>query len=148
MKMILVILLGLMALISGCIGQSTLETSTITLSTDNGNIEVMAEIADNIMSRSRGLMNRTSLGENSGMLFVFDGDKTRNFWMKNTLIPLDVIFVDSSLNVVDIQTMVPCESDPCTVYKSAAPAKYALEVNAGFVEKNGVKVGDKVSLDL
>ncbi|MGB3632459.1 MAG: DUF192 domain-containing protein, partial [Rubrobacteraceae bacterium] len=94
---------------------------------------------------AQGLMNRTSLGEDRGMLFVFEEEATLSFWMKNTLIPLSVAYIDSEGRIVDIQKMEPLDDDP-PHYASAEPAQYALEVNQGFFEERGVEVGDMAEL--
>jgi uncharacterized membrane protein (UPF0127 family) len=80
------------------------------------------------------------------MLFAFSDEEPRTFWMKNTLIPLDMMFVDSSSRIVDIKENVPpCEQDECPTYPSQEPAQYVLEVNAGFVQDKGVKIGDQLA---
>lgn len=104
------------------------------------------EIADTPESRNRGLMRRTSLAEDAGMLFVFDSEVTRYFWMKNTIIPLDILYIATNGTIVDIQTMQPCEKEPCPTYPSRAPALYALEINAGEAQSRGIAVGQTVSL--
>ncbi len=101
------------------------------------------EIAKTPDEKANGLMFRKSLSKDSGMLFVFDDEQPRSFWMKNTLIPLDMIFLDSDLVVVDIQTASPCKEDPCRLYRSP-PAMYVLEINNGMSEKNKIKVGSKM----
>ena len=80
------------------------------------------------------------------MLFVFDFPQSLTFWMKETFIPLDVLFFDEAGIFLRFQTMVPCKSDPCPVYPSNRPVKYALEVNAGFVEREGIGEGWKLQL--
>lgn len=80
------------------------------------------------------------------MIFVFDEEKPRAFWMKNTLIPLDMIFLDDELNVINILTATPCEREPCRLYRSSGPARYVLEINGGLAEKKGIVVGSKMSL--
>ena len=92
-------------------------------------------------------MFREKLNENDGMLFVFDDESYLAFWMKNTLIPLDIIFIDENYGIVDIKNAVPCKEDPCALYKSLKPAKYVLEVNTNFTAKNKIKVGDKVIIN-
>ena len=106
---------------------------------------VFLEVADNEDEMIRGLMFRKNLPWNLGMLFVFYNDAPRTFWMKNTLIPLDMIFVDSNLKIMDIkQNVPPCaQGDECPVYPSKEPAQYVLEVNAGFVRESGIKIGDR-----
>lgn len=109
------------------------------------NVTVFAEAANTPLQRQQGLMNRTSLDENAGMLFVLPREERASFWMKNTLIPLDIIFITADLRVLEIYRSVPpCVGDPCPLYTSSVPIKYALEVNAGFSDRNGVKAGDVV----
>lgn len=106
----------------------------------------MLEIADTPAERALGLMHRESLAENAGMLFVFSQEAPLNFWMKNTLIPLDILYIDSAGVVVDIQTMHPQPGVPDSelqTYPSAAPAQYALEINADLAESLGFAVGDQ-----
>lgn len=110
-------------------------------------IKVNAEIADSPEERAAGLMFRKFLDEDSGMLFIFDDEKTRSFWMKNTLIPLDIIFISRDFEIVDIKYAVPCKEDPCVIYISKNPAKYVLEVNSNFTIKNGIAMGDAISVD-
>lgn len=111
-----------------------------------GNATVVVEIADSDEERSLGLMNRESLAKNAGLLFVFPDEAKRSFWMKNTKMPLDIIFISSDLIIVDMQTMKPCEAEPCRTYPSRGAAKYALEVNRGFAEANALQIGDRVTI--
>ncbi len=107
---------------------------------------LQAEIADSKAEKTRGLMYRPSLAWESGMLFIFDEELLHSFWMKNTLIPLDMIWIDSDKNIVDItQNALPCkEQQECESFTPLSGAKYVLEVNSGFTEQNKIKVGDKV----
>jgi len=124
-----------------------LKTDQVTFLADNKDIIVNVEIADNVFKHQIGLMNRTSLDYNSGMLFVFQNERPRSFWMKNTLIPLDMIFVDSNLRIVNIiKNAQPCKTIACELYPSGIPAKYVVEVNAGFVDKEGIEIGDKIRI--
>ena len=108
----------------------------------NNSVHVDAEIADNMLKRMRGLMFRTSLGENEGMLFVFGQESYSSFWMMNTTIPLDAIHFDANGTVVDVIRMDPCKSlVSCPTYTPKAKSKYVLEVNQGFAEKNGIEEG-------
>ena len=103
------------------------------------------EIAATGVERQRGLMDRESLAENAGMLFVFPEERFLSFWMKNTLIPLDILYMDAEGTVIDIQTMLPEPGVPDSelmTYPSAAPARFALEINAGVAELLGLEVGD------
>jgi uncharacterized membrane protein (UPF0127 family) len=129
------------------------ELRTVTIHTSSGKeVRVRAEIADDGFERARGLMYRTALAEDRGMLFIFEGmlftfeeEQTLSFWMKNTLIPLSIAFIDSEGRIVDIQDMKPLDDDP-PHYVSAEPARYALEVNQGFFEEHGVREGDRAEL--
>jgi uncharacterized membrane protein (UPF0127 family) len=81
-----------------------------------------------------------------GMLFVFQDDQPRTFWMKNTLIPLDMLFFDADRRLVAIQANAqPCKADPCGLYPSNAPARYVLELNAGAAAKLGARMGDVIT---
>lgn len=100
------------------------------------------EIADTFASRQQGLMNRPSLPQDAGMLFVFDTPGSYGFWMKNTLIPLDIIWMDEDFVVVDTATMEPCIADPCSTYNHSGVAMYALEINAWLVDTYAIKQGD------
>ena len=120
--------------------------STVTINASGSEeVDVRVEIADEPAEQSQGLMNRTALGEDRGMLFVFDSEATLSFWMRNTLIPLSVAYIDSEGRIVDIQKMEPLDDEP-PQYVSAKPAQYALEVNQGFFEERGVEVGDTTEL--
>jgi uncharacterized protein len=116
---------------------------------DNGvdSMVVNVEIADTAKERAQGLMFRENLGESEGMLFVFEGENYHSFWMKNTLIPLEMIFINENLEIVDIKHAVPCKIDPCANYRPAEPAGYVLEVNEGFSAENGISIGDRVLMD-
>jgi len=103
-----------------------------------GGIEIQVEIADDEAERAKGLMFRQSLPENEGMLFVYESARPLGFWMRNTLIPLDVAYIDSEGRIIDIQRMEPRDE---TTHWSASDAQYALEMNAGWFEENGVGVG-------
>ena len=103
------------------------------------------EIADTNEERRVGLMNRESLEDNNGMLFIFDREGVLTFWMKNTLIPLDMIFVSEDKAIKHIERDVPpCLEDPCPLYSSKYPVKYVIEVNGGFTEAKGIEIGDTI----
>ncbi|MFA5386168.1 MAG: DUF192 domain-containing protein [Candidatus Paceibacterota bacterium] len=110
------------------------------------NLNIQAETAKNPYQLAKGLMFRKSLDENKGMLFTFPNEAYRSFWMKNTKIPLDLIFISKDKKIVDIkENFLPCSQTLCPSYKSILPAKYVLEVNAGFVQKNKVLIGEEMS---
>ena len=120
------------------------ESTTITIAGANGErTEVQVEIADDTAEQRRGLMERTELAENAGMLFVFDREEPRSFWMRNTLIPLSIAYIASDGRIVDIQDMQPLDE---TSHPSAEPAQYALEVNQGFFAGRGIVVGNVVEI--
>jgi len=105
------------------------------------------EIADTDASRERGLMFRDSMPTDHGMLFLFDRPALQTFWMKNTHIPLDILYFDQNYKFVSAQQRVPpCRSEPCVVYPSEAPAQYVLELNAGTAEKLDLKPGDALKV--
>jgi uncharacterized membrane protein (UPF0127 family) len=126
-------------------GEKTPELPTVTIHASCGEVRVRVEVADDPAEQAKGLMDRTTLGENRGMLFVYPDERERSFWMKDTLIPLSIAFIDSERRIINIQDMKPLDDEP-PHYVSAEPAQYALEVNQGFFEKRGVKVGDRVEL--
>jgi len=103
------------------------------------NVSFNIEIAQTQQERAKGLMFRESMPDNHGMLFVFEKDAPLAFWMKNTLIPLDMVFIDENLSVVDVLAASPCKEDPCPNYRSHG--RYVLEINAGLAEKYGIKNG-------
>lgn len=107
------------------------------------------ELADSPQEHSQGLMYREQLSPGEGMLFIFEGDSLRSFWMKNTLIPLDMIFINSSLGIVSVHKDVPpCATPSCPTYGSGSPAMYVVEANAGFSSAFGIKPGQSVSISL
>jgi uncharacterized membrane protein (UPF0127 family) len=103
---------------------------------------VRAEVAADFASRMQGLMHRESLAPNAGMLFVFDESAAHCMWMKNTLIPLSVAFLDASGTIINIADMQPhSEQSHC----AAAPAVFALEMTRGWFAQRGVKAGSKLA---
>ena len=109
------------------------------VSPDERIVSVAAELARTPAEQQRGLMGRTSLADDSGMLFIFPDSTVRSFWMKNTLIPLDIIFFDDAGLFVSQATMVPCPAGgECPFTLSEGPVRFALEVPAGFVQKAGI----------
>ncbi len=106
------------------------------------------EIASTPHQHEVGLMNRPVLDVGSGMLFVFEQTGKEAFWMKNTLIPLDIAWISEQKEIVDVQHMVPCKQEPCTIYQPKAVARYALEMNYGAAAANGLKEGQAISLKL
>lgn len=107
----------------------------------------LIEIADNDAAREHGLMGRIQMDADHGMLFVFADDSPRAFWMKNTRIPLDMLFFDADRHLVSVQHNVPpCTTDPCPAYSSGAPARYVLELNGGQASKLGLHTGEELTI--
>jgi uncharacterized protein len=126
--------------------QKASQLPTVTIHASCGEkVRVRVEIADNPVRRYIGLRGRGSLPEDRGMLFVFPAEAPRTFTMANTPIALSIAFIDSESRIIDIQDMEPLDDEP-PGYVSAEPAQYALEVNQGFFEERGVRVGDRVVL--
>lgn len=105
-------------------------------------ITISVEVADTDAARERGLMYRESLPENAGMLFLMPNEEVQNFWMKNTIVPLDIIFIFSDWKIGGfVENTKPYSEDNVSINK---PTKYVLEVNAGFCKKHGLQPGDAV----
>jgi len=136
----LLVALGLALAGTGAFGRGT-----VTIATRTGPMAVKVEIADSPSERRRGLMGRRTLAPRAGMLFVYREDVRGGYWMKDTLIPLDIAFVGGGGRIVRIFTMAPCRHDPCRVYDPGVSYRSALEVNAGSFRRWGVRVGDRVS---
>lgn len=135
MKKYLIPIIFLILISSGCIYNPYI---------DIGGEIVNLEIAENPKQRQTGLMFRESLCDSCGMLFVFEEEGTYSFWMKNTLIPLDMIFIDKDMVIVDIMHALPCTEDPCMKYTPTEKVLYVLEVNQNkFSEEI---VGKKVKI--
>ena len=108
------------------------------------NICLQAEVVDSDLSRQAGLMFRKELGKDQAMLFVFPQEARYSFWMKNMRFPLDIIWIDQDKIIVDIKNNIPpCQQD-CKSFAPQSPAKYVLEVNSGWVQKNRIQINDKV----
>jgi uncharacterized membrane protein (UPF0127 family) len=145
---ILLVLCSLSTLTSGATG---LGEAVVTFTTDKGYVEVNAEVAETPSEQGQGLMFRTVLDQDAGMLFIFDHDQLLEFWMMNTSIPLDAIFISSQLQVVSVaQNLRPCPPSNCQnpeFFSSGVAAMYALEVNAGFSSKNDIGPETEVSIN-
>lgn len=105
-------------------------------------IIVHVEIANNQSQREYGLMHRTHLAQNQGMLFSYPDQALRRMWMKNTLLPLDVLFLDDEKRIVSLlENLQPCRHAPCPIYTSRVPARYMLELNANFINRHQITIG-------
>jgi uncharacterized protein len=121
-------------------------TATITARAGTPRVVLKVEIARTPAQRGQGLMNRRSLGTKAGMVFLYPGDHRGGYWMKDTLIPLDIAFADARGKILRIQTMQPCRRDPCRVYDPKVAYRTALEVNAGSFRRWGVRAGDSIAV--
>ena len=120
----------------------TFSNEKIEVSVYNKNITFNVEVAKTIEERRTGLMYRKKLLNNEGMLFIFPREKIIQLWMKNTYIPLDVIFISKNKVIVDIKKNMEKLSE--TIVKSKVRSRYALEFNAGLINKLDIEIGDKV----
>lgn len=114
-----------------------------------GKAKFIAYIADTDQKRAEGLMFVEKLGDNSGMLFVFEDSEIRHFWMKNTLLPLSIGFFDKKGALVDVQEMSVSNSlmsNEVPSYQSKAPAVFALEMNSGWFTKHKIKAGARIEI--
>jgi uncharacterized membrane protein (UPF0127 family) len=103
------------------------------------------ELAQNSTDQQRGLMYRTTLGENAGMLFSWPDERVRTFWMHNTCLPLDMLFIAKDGSIAGILEQVPVlNDDPRSI---ACPAAHVLEVNAGYCQKHGIAPGQRVQIE-
>ncbi len=151
---LLLVALALASCTPGGSGNQTtpLAQSTIHLISPQGErIAVSVEIAADSASQAKGLMGRKTLAPDAGMIFLFRGPQQLGFWMKNTLIPLDIVFFRPTGEVVSFATMVPCPpassgADQCPTTFSSDGAQYALEVPAGFIRRYGITGGWKLAI--
>lgn len=113
---------------------------------------VEVEVANSTATRAKGMMYRDSLGAEEGMFFVFPNEGKHRFWMANTYVPLDIIWISKDKVIVDIaENAEPCDKTGklqslCTLYKPSDNAKYVLEVNAGWTTEKQVTIGDSIEL--
>lgn len=109
---------------------------------------VDVEVANTDELRAQGLMFRDQLAPGKGMIFFFAEDGVYPFWMKNTLIPLDMVWIDASRKVAHVKTNVPpCRIENCPSYDPGVPSRYVLEVAAGEAAKHGLKAGDPLRFE-
>ena len=140
--LLLSLIFSFLFLFSGCSTKEnnpTNPTSIRFLNEEREAMKISVEIADTMYKQTIGLMNREKLDEDKGMLFIFNDEKPREFWMKNTLIPLDMIFLDKNFKIVKIlENAQPCKTIDCDIYSSILPAQYVIEVNGGFSKKYNI----------
>lgn len=122
--------------------ETDLPVEQLVVETDGGPLEFKVEVAATDAHRARGLMFREEMAEDAGMLFIFDSEGDRYFWMKNTPLSLDIIFIAADGVIVNIAEATTPFSEK--IVASTGPAKYVLEVLAGTSERLGIKAGDEV----
>jgi len=148
-KIILITILVLVFLISGLfflfINQPTKRWGRVCFKEHCFDVE----LAQNSTEKTKGLMFRKSLGQNKGMLFLFDKEARYSFWMQNTFIPLDIVWLNKDKKVVFIsENNQPCKWYGCPSINPTADASYVLEVNGGIIKEIGLKVGDELNFKL
>ena len=134
------VMLVLAGALTACSG-SGLRTVRCTL----GDASLTVELAETDVQKSRGLMYRQKLGKNRGMLFPYDSQEVRTFWMKNTYVPLSIAFIDDNKKIVHIADMQPRDLDSTS---SIRPCQYVLEVNKGWFDEHRIDVGDPVEFEI
>jgi uncharacterized membrane protein (UPF0127 family) len=144
-----ILLMTLAVIVAGCAGSPECSPSRgrLVLGRDTGGVTLDVQIASTPQEQTRGLMGRTSLGEDDGLAYVFESASTASFWMKDTTIPLSVAFWDAHGRITGVLDMAPCRADPCHRYRSSVPYMGAVEANRGYFERHGIGIGDRVRLD-
>jgi len=119
---------------------------TVTITTGERKVVLRVEVARTEAQQLRGLMYRRSLARDAGMVFLFPRATSGAFWMKNTLIPLDIAFYNARGRILRIMQMKPCRVQVCPLYEPNVSYRAALEVNEGSFRRWGVRVGDRIVL--
>ena len=136
-----VLLVAIAAVVHG----EELSPSTVPLTLPDGKT-LQVEVARTEKTRALGLMFRTALPEDRGMLFIFEQAGLHRFWMKNTLIPLDMVWMDERKRIIHIEYQVPpCKLDPCAVYGPSADSLYVLEVISGVASREKLRPGQTLT---
>ncbi len=126
----------------------TTDRPPTTASFDGNDAVLYVDLAKTAQEQAKGLMGIEMLPADEGMAFVFDGPTDSTFWMKDTLIPLSIAFVDEAGRVIGMRDMQPCESDPCPTYGIDEPYVLAIEANLGWFDRAGIEVGDRVEVNM
>ena len=146
MKKIYLFLIVVLVLISSILAADHFtnrsQQNTVSINGKEFNVELARTDAEH----EKGLMDRDNLDADAGMLFIFKKADIQTFWMKNTLIPLDIIWINKG-KIVEITTLDPDSPDFTPQYTPKEKAKYVLELNAGTVKENGFKIGDEVKIN-
>ncbi|MFA6550960.1 MAG: DUF192 domain-containing protein [Patescibacteria group bacterium] len=151
MRLLILSLVSLSLIVGGCSFNPSPMVKGIKLPSSSANTENICfkndcfkvELAVTQIERAQGLMYRDKMEIDRGMFFIFPNVGSYDFWMKHTLIPLDIIWLDENYQVVDIKNnAAPCLQTSCPIFTSSVRAKFVLEINGGQAEKIGLKVGD------
>jgi uncharacterized membrane protein (UPF0127 family) len=136
-----------LSIYAGGINDGGANISSVDFVGSNGGVStVQVEAARTLAEQEKGLMDRASMDEDRGMIFIFSGDYPRSFWMKDTILPLDMVFANSRLEIVDINHNATPYSE--SVFTSRAGCKYVIEVNGGYCLRHNVGIGDKIKINL
>lgn len=144
---IVLLLISVFLIFKLFLGNKNLNSTQIKIKDKTYNLE----IAKTVLQKANGLSKREKICENCGVIFIFNNDNIQPFWMKDTLIPLDMIWINSQGIVVSLQTAQPEPNTPFTklkIYKNDKPAKYVIEINANDAQKLNLNIGDKINLTL
>ena len=141
-----ILTLVIVVAVSMAIWNPSSQTSLLISSVEIEGVSVNVELAQTNTERWKGLSGRSTLAEDSGMLFVFKTDGQHGFWMKDMFFPIDIIWINKDEVVVHVETAVAPESYP-NVYEPILESRYVLEVNAGFSDEHMISVGDEVSFE-
>lgn len=126
--------------------KSVLPQGIVVIAAGHSNKKFNVEVAKTNATREYGLMNRTSLDVDAGMLFIYSDSDIRSFWMKNTLIPLDILWINDD-RIVEMATLQPETPQNTPTYTPKNKANYVLELNAGTAKKYNFKIGDEVKIE-
>ena len=143
-------ILAVAVLLAGLVACSGTDTSPdrppSTVAFDEADALLYVEVADDASEQRRGLSGIEQLPADEGMAFVWREPVDSTFWMKDTLIPLSIAFVDEAGRVIDVLDMQPCESDPCPTYGVDEPYVLAIEANIGWFQEHGIEAGHSAEL--
>jgi uncharacterized protein len=139
-----------LVVIAGCtLNENTEEYSTATIIITNSDLEEFVFTVEVPLSSegfAQGLMNRERMDSDKGMLFAYENMQPLTFWMKNTLLPLDMLFIDEKFVIRTIHHAVPCVEEPCALYESGVSVQYVLEINGNITKENNINIGDSVEI--
>jgi uncharacterized membrane protein (UPF0127 family) len=145
MRSALAVLVSL-TVVAGCEESERAKRPTSTVRFGGTDATLAVALADDPQERRKGLMGIEELPADEGMAFVWPEPVDSTFWMKDTLVPLSVAFVDESGHVIDVVDMQPCEADPCPSYGVDEPFVLAVEANLGWFDDHGLEAGDRAEL--